>query len=130
MIRTCKGDEERWTQTARSATVKSKRANYGEENESGDESDGRDSSDDAMESNACAGRTNFMTDFYHRPTAILTAAVIKTRMVVSLLRKSKNFRFRGKPKRTAKYLERYKKIKNLADDVERESRIICVISYR
>lgn len=82
MIRTCKGNEERWTQTARSATVKSERANYGEENESGNESDGRDLSDDTMESNACAGRINFMTNFYHRPTGISTATVIKTRMVV------------------------------------------------
>lgn len=82
MIRTCKGKKERRTQTGRSETVKSERVNYDEENENGDESDGRDSSDDTMKSNACVGRTNFMTDFYRRPTAIPTATIIKTRMVV------------------------------------------------
>jgi len=72
MIRTCEGYEERWTQAACSVIVKSERASHREENESGDDESRmeKDPDDDTVESNARTGKTNFMTDFYYRSTAV------------------------------------------------------------
>jgi len=87
MIRTCEGYEERWTQAARSAIVKSERASHREENESGDDESGMEKTRMTIRWRVTLAleRQTSWPIFITFLQPFLTATVIKTRMVVPFL---------------------------------------------